>query len=495
MDYKQHKILLVDDRQENLISLAAVLKNDGYETDQCLSGIEALQHLLKQNYGLIILDVQMPGMDGFELAELIKGNSKTKFIPLIFLSANATQPDFFQKGHETGALDYLTKPINESLLLAKVKNFSEVYHANFLKEQANKNLTKKVQLANISYRMLYDSLPQDVLLINRSGIVININRKDFLCFGHPIHEILDQPYTNTPFLQELFSRFDSQGEDPVFCFIEHQHEPVTMEFSIEPDEGKKCYGEAIITMAMIDGEDCIQLSISNITRRKEIEHELQRSEQQIRSFAAYLNKATEDQRTHLAREIHDELGQQLAGIKFGISSLRKSMAGNPGAESMLSEIVGDVEQTIQSLRKIATELRPGILDTLGLAASIQWLMKEFNKKTKIDCKVNLEVNEHQFSKELSTCFFRICQEALSNIAKHADASKVQVHLFIVRNNIHMTIHDNGKGIQSTKQNNPFSMGLLGMKERATGQGGTFEIQSEPLKGTTIDISAPIQHNL
>src|SRR5688572_14200503 len=112
-----YKILLIDDRYENLLGLSAVLNRSGYVTDSALSGKEGLELLLKNKYGLIILDVQMPEMNGFEVAELIKGNSKTKNIPIIFLSANAVERDFFRKGHEVGALDYLTKPVDETLLL------------------------------------------------------------------------------------------------------------------------------------------------------------------------------------------------------------------------------------------------------------------------------------------------------------------------------------------------------------------------------------------
>lgn len=119
----QYKILIVDDKQENLISLSAVLKNSGYSTDSALSGKEALGLLLKNNYGLLILDVQMPEMNGFELAELIKGNSKTQNIPLIFLSANIDNREFFKTGHKVGALDYLTKPVDEEMLILKVRNF------------------------------------------------------------------------------------------------------------------------------------------------------------------------------------------------------------------------------------------------------------------------------------------------------------------------------------------------------------------------------------
>ena len=132
----QYKILIVDDRKENLVSLSAVLKNAGYLIDSSLSGKEALHLLLKNKYGLIILDVQMPEMNGFELAEMIKGSNLTKDIPLIFLSANATQSEYNKKGHEAGALDYLAKPVDETLLLLKVKNLLQLHHSNIMLDAA-----------------------------------------------------------------------------------------------------------------------------------------------------------------------------------------------------------------------------------------------------------------------------------------------------------------------------------------------------------------------
>lgn len=158
----QYKILIVDDKQENLISLSAVLKNSGYSTDSALSGKEALGLLLKNNYGLLILDVQMPEMNGFELAELIKGNSKTQNIPLIFLSANIDNREFFKTGHKVGALDYLTKPVDEEMLILKVRNFLQLHHSNILLEQAKNVAQKNALQSEISYQDLYFSLPQDV---------------------------------------------------------------------------------------------------------------------------------------------------------------------------------------------------------------------------------------------------------------------------------------------------------------------------------------------
>ena len=150
-----------------------------------------------------------------------------------------------------------------------------------------------------------------------------------------------------------------------------------------------------------------------------------------------------------------------------------------------------VDETIQSLRKIATELRPGILDSLGLGASIHWLANEFERKTKIKCTIQLPKTEDKFEKNISTCFFRICQESLTNIAKHAGASEVSIEMILNKKELMLTISDNGKGIAGEKLENPFSMGLLGMRERANIIGGNMQIISKENKGTTVSLKATL----
>jgi signal transduction histidine kinase len=147
----------------------------------------------------------------------------------------------------------------------------------------------------------------------------------------------------------------------------------------------------------------------------------------------------------------------------------------------------DVDHTIQSLRKIATELRPGILDSLGLIPSLRWLVNEFEKRSGIKCLAQFIGDNDSFEKEISTCFFRICQEALTNISKHAKATEVSVRMTREGKAVLLKISDNGKGMANEKLENPFSMGLLGMRERANLIGAQLLISSQPGKGTTVKL--------
>lgn len=169
-------ILIVDDKRENILSLKSILELNGFETDSALSGEEALKKVLKHEYALIILDVQMPGMDGFEVAESISGLNKTKDIPIIFLSAVSTHKRFVTKGFESGAVDYLTKPVDPDILILKVRNFYRLYEKTHALKEAEKALSATVaELHNT-----LESLPQIAFTANRNGDIEFVNKHWFL---------------------------------------------------------------------------------------------------------------------------------------------------------------------------------------------------------------------------------------------------------------------------------------------------------------------------
>ncbi len=227
----------------------------------------------------------------------------------------------------------------------------------------------------------------------------------------------------------------------------------------------------------------------DITHIKKSEEKLLISEIQIRNFAKHLNKMQEEERSSFARELHDELGQQLAGIKMGLSLITMLHDQNKMVEKARI-IMKDVDEAIQSMRRIATELRPGILDSLGLIPSLEWLGEEFQRKKGIKCTTKIKVKELRFEKNISTCFFRICQESLTNIFKHAEATEVKIEVYQIGDELTLKVTDNGKGISTDKLDNPFSMGLLGMRERASAIGANLTVSGT--LGTTIQLQVIIK---
>ncbi|MGZ3889609.1 MAG: ATP-binding response regulator [Mucilaginibacter sp.] len=232
-------------------------------------------------------------------------------------------------------------------------------------------------------------------------------------------------------------------------------------------------------------------SIVYSCERKKIILALENSELRARSFAKQLNNALEEERSRIAREIHDEFGQQLSGLKMALSSLKKNPGVSNEVGAVLEAIVADVNTSILSVRQIANELRPVLIDKLGLFAAIEWLVTEFGKKTGIISRVHFDVNQPVIGKIPEINIFRICQEALTNIAKHAGATMINVRIENREQELLIRIVDNGKGIASNTLHNPLSMGLLNMKERANLIGADLNISSSPGEGTIIELKVNI----
>jgi signal transduction histidine kinase len=232
-------------------------------------------------------------------------------------------------------------------------------------------------------------------------------------------------------------------------------------------------------------------SIVYSTERKKINLALENSELRARSFAKQLNNVLEEERSRIAREIHDEFGQQLSGLKMALSSLKKNPGVSNEVEPVLDAIVADINTSIQSVRQIANELRPVLIDKLGLFAAIEWLVTEFGKKTGIISRIHIDGNQPVINKMPEINIFRICQEALTNITKHAGATMVTVRIENSEQGLLIRIVDNGKGIASNTLHNPLSMGLLNMKERANLIGAGLNISSSPGDGTIIELKINI----
>ena len=219
------------------------------------------------------------------------------------------------------------------------------------------------------------------------------------------------------------------------------------------------------------------------------------AEEQLRALAARQERVREDERTRLAREIHDALGQMCTALKMDIAWIAKRLPKEQRkladkAEAAL-QLVGEL---IKSLRRLSTELRPSTLDTLGLVASIEWQAQQFEAHTGIRCQLNLPDKDLELDKERATAIFRIFQETLTNVARHAVATTVQASLVAGDSRITLVTHDNGSGFDLSRVEREGSLGLLGMKERAHLLGGELRVVSSPGKGTTVTVHLPFLPN-
>ena len=232
----------------------------------------------------------------------------------------------------------------------------------------------------------------------------------------------------------------------------------------------------------------------NAQRLRALE-ELRTSREQLRALAGRLQAAREEERIRISRELHDGLGEMLTGIDIELACLRQIVENepNPPADQILSRISALsslTSGTAQRVRKLCTELRPAVLDDLGLVSAIGWQAGEFQARTKIRCQIK-EPPEFPIPRDHATALFRIFQEILTNVARHSQASSVNVRLERDGSNVVLEVKDNGKGIRTDQLNTSKSFGLLGMKERATLLDGKLEISGGPGKGTCVKVTLPL----
>ncbi|MGH7996242.1 MAG: response regulator [Opitutaceae bacterium] len=225
--------------------------------------------------------------------------------------------------------------------------------------------------------------------------------------------------------------------------------------------------------------------------RQRAEEKLRRSHEQLRALTGYLQYVREEERTRIAREVHDELGQNLTSLKLDLSWLAGRLRGSRVLLPKIKAMSAQVDATIQNIRRIATELRPAVLDSLGLVAAIEWQASEFQTRTGIRCQLKLDLKEAIWDRNFSTVCFRIFQETLTNIIRHAEASRVDVRLSEHDGQLVLTVRDNGRGISEKEIVNSRSIGLIGMKERAAQVGGEVFFFGVPGRGTTVTMRVPL----
>ncbi|MBL0175576.1 MAG: HAMP domain-containing protein [Ignavibacteria bacterium] len=231
---------------------------------------------------------------------------------------------------------------------------------------------------------------------------------------------------------------------------------------------------------------------SEIASRMRIEQELRDSREELRNLSRYLQTAREEERKGVAREIHDELGQALTTLKLNLALLKRDAAALPdGAAEQLSQLMDLTDSTIQSVKRIITELRPGLLDDLGLFAAIEWQAEEFQARTGIRCQLALPEEEVAVDQERATALFRIFQETLTNVTRHAGASLVRASFERRGTDLLLVITDNGRGIRAEQLRDPAAFGLMGMRERALYWGGRIDITGTEQRGTTVRVCIPL----
>jgi signal transduction histidine kinase len=234
-----------------------------------------------------------------------------------------------------------------------------------------------------------------------------------------------------------------------------------------------------------DLEQTNEILKKEIATRKSAERVLTKSQKQLRALTHRMDIIAEEERTRISREVHDQLGHMLTAMKYDIDDISNKPDVGRLLKSELNPITDMIDTLIETVRTISTELRPGILDHLGLFPAITWQLNQFQKRTKINCKKDIQENEVLFDKDATTIIFRVIQEILTNIARHSKAKNVTVSVKKKEEHFLFEVSDDGIGFKLNDCNIKGSLGLLGMKERALSIGGELQIDSSPGNGTKI----------
>lgn len=230
----------------------------------------------------------------------------------------------------------------------------------------------------------------------------------------------------------------------------------------------------------------------DVTDRYLATEEIRASRQQLRALATRLQKVREEERTGISREIHDELGQALTGLKLDIAWMSHRLPRDHEMRSQCVSVMERIDQTLNSVRRIATELRPSVLDQLGLEAALEWQGQEFGTRTGIEVEMQMCVDGAALPEDLGSSAFRILQESLTNVARHAKATHVRIRFVQTPTLLTLEVIDNGIGLPPQRLDETTSLGIVGMRERALAVGGSLSITGIPFSGTTVLLSVPLR---
>jgi PAS domain S-box-containing protein len=343
-----------------------------------------------------------------------------------------------------------------------------------------------------NFRRSLDSSPLGVRIVTEEGETIYANQAILDIYGYDCIEELQTTPVKKRYTPESYAEFQIRMEKRK----RGDYTPSEYDLCIVKKDGEVHHLRVFRKAVLWNGEKQFQVIYQDITERELAEQELRVSREQMRALASRLQAVREEERTRIAREIHDELGGALTGLKIDFSLLTRA-ALKIENETVRTSLLVDmdamikfIDATIRTVRRIAMELRPGVLDDLGLVAALEWQLIDFEKRTGIRCEFFPPMEEISLDDDLSTALFRIFQEALTNVARHSGATEISVHLRADADSSTLEVEDNGKGIEQEQALSSKSLGLLGMRERAQMFGGRITVTGTPGIGTKVTVEIP-----
>ena len=352
-----------------------------------------------------------------------------------------------------------------------------------------KRAEEALQKSESKYRDLVEHVNDVIFATDEKRIITYISPVVESVFGYSPSELIGRPFVefihekDLPMLRKRFCELLSGAIGPgEYRIITKSNEIRWVRSSSRPifDQNHSIGVRGILT---------------DITEQKKAEQELRKSQRQLRDLSTHLESVREQERRSIAREIHDDIGQGMTALKMDLVWFQKRLREDQGALSeKMTSMVRLVDTTIQSLKRISSELRPGVLDDLGLSAAMEWMASGFQERTGITCELNFDPEEIVSDESLSTAIFRIFQESLTNVGRHADATRVKIGLRQETGTLVLTVRDNGKGITPEQISDSQSFGLIGMRERAYQFGCKLRIKGYRGKGTEVTLRIPIKED-
>jgi PAS domain S-box-containing protein len=513
-------ILMVDDQPGKLLSYEAILSELGENLIQASSAKEALEKLLKTEVAAVLMDVSMPEIDGFELAELIRQHPRFQKTAIIFISAvHLTDVDRL-KGYQHGAVDYLSVPIVPEVLRAKVRVFAELHRKKLQLERLNAELEKRVvqRTSELEQKALaLEQANHDLAQRNQELDAIVQTAPDIIFSRHPDGG-----------RESISSRFyeytgAAPGSAVGFGWLDHIHpddkdgslgqwmrcvdtgEEYESEFRLRrADSQYRWFRARAVPLRNQQGEivkwygtcsdihDSKQLEQSMRDSAIQLEKLVDSRTAELRRLSARLMTMQDEERRRIAREIHDGLGQELAAAKMILDGIL-SKNTSPSMQQASVEASQLVDRAIQQVRTISHLLHPPLLDEVGLISALRWFLEGLSERSGIS--VHLDVHPPSLPRlksEVETAIFRIIQEALTNMFRHSGARHGRVAVAENEDNIVVTVSDDGKGIEEeVSQLRPESVGvgIGGMRHRVMELGGSLRLANAN-PGTIVEVIIP-----
>lgn len=491
---KKIAVLLVEDSESDATLLLEELTQAGYDVKSKLvdTAPDFSAALDVHPWDVILCDFRMPRFDGLAALRLFK--ERKLDIPFIFVSG-AISEEIAVEAMRAGAHDYVMKTNLRRLVPAverEIRDAQERREKNVLRDERAR-IEGEMRRRDALFRSLIQYSSDGILLLDKNGMILYHSPSAARILAYESDEILTEHFfdliynDDLPFAREFFGRlvaspgYLSQCEIRILC----------------ADGSTRWIGAVGHNLSEDGNVGAIVLNYRDITERKTADEEVRRSQQQLRALAANLQNAREEERRHISREFHDQVGQSLTALKMGLTLLHREIAAqgrDVSLESIDMEIQSmrrEIDHATQTVRTTLSKLRPELLDQLGILAALSWDVERFQKRSGIPCKLVSNVEEVPLDPKVSIALFRIYQEALTNIVRHSEATASEVNVCVDPKRLTLTIKDNGIGIKPGSELKSDSFGLIGMRERTLLINGTLDIEGNPGSGTTVTVRVPL----